>query len=82
MKIRTLKEVPLAQVQAAFSKALSDLAGREYSVVLHGLQFDQDSMRVLLGTEAISFSGRMESTASQFDDETLRTKTCSGDLLN
>lgn len=55
---KTLKDITLAQIQDAFSKALSELAGREYAVTLHGLQFDTSPARSIFG-EAANFSGQL-----------------------
>lgn len=57
---KTLKEIPLSDLQAAFSKALTDLAGKEYEVTLHGLQFDSSPTRSIFG-ELATFSGQVQS---------------------
>jgi hypothetical protein len=71
---RTLKEITLAEIQAAFSKAMTELAGREYIVVLNGLQFEHTTTRAFLGTELASFSGQVESKREYSGEDPFKTE--------
>lgn len=53
----SLKALSLAQLQEAFSKALSELSGQECLVVLHELRFETGGVRAAVGNEIASFTG-------------------------
>jgi hypothetical protein len=69
---RDLKAITLAEIEGAFSKALSELAGHEYTVTLGGLQFEHIEIQAMIGSERASFTGRMQKKRTYslgFDDK-------------
>ena len=57
---QSLKELSIAQLQEAFSRALTELAGRECSVVVNELKFEVSGAKAWQGIDAASFSGSFE----------------------
>jgi hypothetical protein len=82
MTTSALKELPLARIEEAFSKALSELAGHDYLVVLHGLRFETCPMGASAGEDMAAFSGQIEDNGAAADDELLAALSWTPGLLN
>lgn len=59
MKPNSMKSLSLSEIEVAFSKALSDLAGYECKVTLDELRFGMDRANEFMGLEVAAISGRM-----------------------
>ncbi len=66
---KSLKSISLTEMEAAFSKALTELAGRECTVTLNELRFETGTAHSLAGTERVAVSGIFATGRDSSEDE-------------
>ena len=68
MSKKSLKTISLEEMQEAFSKALTELVGRECKVIVDELRFDRSPAQSFAGTDKAFISGYIEAQPDYSSD--------------